>query len=186
MSIGHHIQPVQNDSNSKLNEEHLYLKHLLSSVDRQVEHDNKHESLHQLLKLVKHKMVMNQTKYEGSLLLYLSMILLLASNDIELNPGPSGLTSNTTTYPYGTCDKPVTWDDRVIVCDTCNQWYHTHCQSSDTHLILPRTCQRLCYCLGLYNVWMSKLFHILFFTCLQYIKPLQCTLRYTTWKPSSI
>ena len=62
MSIGHHIQPVQNDSNSKLNEEHLYLKYLLSSVDRQVEHDNKHESLHQLLTLVKNKMVMNQTK----------------------------------------------------------------------------------------------------------------------------
>ena len=132
MSIGHHIQPVQNDSNSKLNEEHLYLKHLLSSVDRQVEHDNKHESLHQLLKLVKHKMVMIQTKYEGSLLLYLSMILLLALNDIGLNPGPSGLISNTTTYPCGTCDKPVTWEHRGIVCDTCNQWYHTHCQSLDS------------------------------------------------------
>jgi len=78
--------------------------------------------------------------------LYLSMILLLALNDIGLNPGPSGLISNTTTYPCGTCDKPVTWDDRGIVCDTCNKWYHAHCQSSDTHL-LPRTCQRLCYCL---------------------------------------
>ena len=58
---------------------------------------------------------MNQTRYKGSLLLYLSMILLSASNDIELNPGPGGLTSNTTTYPCGTCDKPVTWDDNGIV-----------------------------------------------------------------------
>ena len=116
ISIGHHILPVQNDSNSKLNEEHLYLKHLLSSVDRQEEHDNKHESLHHCSHWLKNKIVMNQTRYEGSLLLYLSMILLSASNDIELNPGPSGLTSNTTTYPCGTCDKPVTWDDSGIVC----------------------------------------------------------------------
>ena len=116
ISIGHHIIPVQNDSNSKLNEEHLYLKHLLSSVDRQVEHDNKHESLHHCSHWLKNKIVMNQTRYEGSLLLYLSMILLSASNDIELNPGPGGLTSNTTTYPCGTCDKPVTWEDRGIVC----------------------------------------------------------------------
>ena len=71
--------------------------------------------------------------------MYLSMILLSASNDIELNPGPSGLISNTTTYPCGTCDKPVTREDGWKVCDNCNQWYHAHCQSSDTHLILPRT-----------------------------------------------
>ena len=79
---------------------------------------------------------MNQTRYEGSILLYLSMILLSASNDIELNPGPSGLTSNTTTHPCGTYDKPVTLDDRVIVCDTCNKWYHAHCQSLNTNYYL--------------------------------------------------
>ena len=56
-----------------------------------------------------------------SLLAYLVIILIQISNDINPNSGPDA-----TIYPCGTCD------DRGILCDTCNQWYHISCQSMDT------------------------------------------------------
>ena len=46
-----------------------------------------------------------------------------------MNPGPVSQSSSDSIYPCGTCDRPVTWEDRGIVCDTCNQWYHVTCQS---------------------------------------------------------
>ena len=55
---------------------------------------------------------------------YLILLLISTANYIQLNPGP-----NSTSYNCGTCDLPVTWDDKVIMSDTCNQWYHTTCQS---------------------------------------------------------
>ncbi|CAC5422988.1 unnamed protein product [Mytilus coruscus] len=66
-------------------------------------------------------------------LAYLSLMLIITSNDIDLNPGPE-----TTIFPCGTCDEPVTWAEKGIMCDTCNQWYHVSCQSmsSRTYNIL--------------------------------------------------
>ncbi|CAC5423219.1 unnamed protein product [Mytilus coruscus] len=56
---------------------------------------------------------------------------------IELNNKTlSRSENNSTIYPCGKCDKPVTWDDKGIVCDTCNQWYHAQCQSLDTKYYL--------------------------------------------------
>ena len=46
-------------------------------------------------------------------LAYLAMFLITISNDINISHTESN-------YRCGTCDKPVTWDDRGIVCDTCN------------------------------------------------------------------
>jgi hypothetical protein len=66
-------------------------------------------------------------------LTYLSMFLITLSNDVDINPGPLTFDS---LYPCGTCDKPVTWDDGGIVCDTCNQWYHANCQSMKSSLYL--------------------------------------------------
>ena len=51
-----------------------------------------------------------------SCIYYLIPILIATSNDIQLNPGP-----NSTTYNCGTCDLPVTWKGKAIMCDTCNQ-----------------------------------------------------------------
>ncbi|CAC5364657.1 unnamed protein product [Mytilus coruscus] len=62
-------------------------------------------------------------------LTYLSMILILISNDVNLNPGPECSNTSGTVYPCGTCDQPVTWQERGIVCDTCIQWYHISCQA---------------------------------------------------------
>ena len=36
---------------------------------------------------------------------------------------------NSSQAPCGTCDRPVTWSDRGIVCETCGLWYHASCQS---------------------------------------------------------
>ena len=83
-------------------------------------------------------------------LAYLSMMLILISNDVNPHPGPGCSDTNETVYPRGTCDQPVTWQERGIVCDTCNQWYHISCQSTQTKS--SGTCQRLCHCLGLYHV----------------------------------
>ena len=62
--------------------------------------------------------------------LCLILLLFANSNDVAKNPGP---TITSTIYPCGTCDEPVTWNDKEIMCDTCHQWYHTKCQSVSSH-----------------------------------------------------
>ena len=29
----------------------------------------------------------------------------------------------------GTCDRSVTWEQKGIGCETCDQWFHTNCQN---------------------------------------------------------
>ena len=66
--------------------------------------------------------------------MYLSLLLILVSNDVNPNAGPTNQIDDATIYPCGTCDNPVTWNERGIVCDTCNQWYHKSCQSMNTKI----------------------------------------------------
>ena len=80
-------------------------------------------------------------------LAYLSMMLILISNDVNPHPGQGCSDTNETVYPRGTCDQPVTWHERGIVCNTCNQWYQVNANQ-----VISGTCQRLCHCLGLYHV----------------------------------
>jgi len=56
-------------------------------------------------------------------LIYIFTLLVNQSSDIELNPGPSTLH-----YPCGYCKYEVTWNQKGILCDECEQWYHTSCQ----------------------------------------------------------
>lgn len=125
----------------------LFLMSLRSQINSPItsdkpENDDKHSQLKQLLYEVNkcRQYIIKHWKYKNNLLLYLSIVLLTISNDIKVNPGPTGncsrLDNNSTIYPCGTCDNPVTWDDKGIVCDTCNQWYHAHCQSMDTKYYL--------------------------------------------------
>ena len=44
-------------------------------------------------------------------------LLLILASDIEVNPGPSAAMC-------GTCDQPVTWDHKGILCDDCETWFH--------------------------------------------------------------
>ena len=48
--------------------------------------------------------------------------LLLASGDIESNPGPGPVQ-----YPCTVCEKPVKANQRGIMCDGCSQWTHARC-----------------------------------------------------------
>lgn len=60
-------------------------------------------------------------------LLFLSMLLLSNSADIELNPGPRA-----PKYPCQICDRAVTWKQRAVACDDCLQWYHVNCMHMST------------------------------------------------------
>ena len=76
-------------------------------------------------------------KYGRLSLLYISIVLLLNSSDVEANPGPSRVTEETknsqniTFYPCGTCKEEVNWDHKGLLCETCYTWYHINCQ--DVH-----------------------------------------------------
>ena len=78
----------------------------------------------------------------GKLLhLYLFVILIGNSWDIETNPGPDSR-SNDSLYLCGLCD--VGWEDRGICCDTCNGWYLIDCQGMLTTMY------------GVYNRTLNK------------------------------
>ena len=83
----------------------------------------------------KHKTIYSCTSNPKKAALCLIILLFANSNDVHKHPGP---TNDSTIYPCGTCDEPVTWEDKGIMCDTCHQWYHTKCQSvsSQTYNIL--------------------------------------------------
>ena len=60
-------------------------------------------------------------------LLYLSLLLLVNASDVELNPGP-----RTPKYPCQICSRAVTWKQRGVACDDCQQWYHADCMHMST------------------------------------------------------
>ena len=52
----------------------------------------------------------------------LTLIIIILSGDIQVNPGPTSI------YHCGCCELPVTWDhQRAVCCDNCNLWYHSEC-----------------------------------------------------------
>ena len=64
--------------------------------------------------------------------IFLSILLLLLSLDIEPNPGPTLPTeyiNNSTIFPCGSCEQPVTWTCQGVEYDFCNVWYHADCQN---------------------------------------------------------
>ena len=61
-------------------------------------------------------------------------LLILLSGQVELNPGPSSPgNQNSSIFPCGYCDLPVTWDQCGICCDTCDLWSHKNCVDMGSH-----------------------------------------------------
>ena len=59
-------------------------------------------------------------------------LVILLSGQIELNPGPvNPPTHNSAQFPCGICKDEVTEDDRALLCDKCELWYHTNCLDND-------------------------------------------------------
>ena len=65
------------------------------------------------------------------------MTLLLASGDIESNPGPAQ-------YPFTVCEMPVKRKQCGIMCNGCCQWTHAHCGGVEEAEYLLLTAQESC------------------------------------------
>lgn len=70
-----------------------------------------------LVSKIKQQNSVNMEKVTSS---YLFVLVLTLSADVESNPGPE--------YPCGTCGLEVKENDAAILCDTCNIWFHIHCE----------------------------------------------------------
>ena len=69
----------------------------------------------------------NTRKEKMHSLLYLSLLMLTHAADVETNPGP-----RTPKFPCQICTKAVTWRQRGVACDDCEQWYHADCMCMPT------------------------------------------------------
>ena len=65
----------------------------------------------------------SQESTNGTCLLYISLLLVTLSHDVQLNPGP-----RPPKFPCGSCSKAVRHNQNSIQCDGCNIWYHIGCQ----------------------------------------------------------
>ena len=65
----------------------------------------------------------------GTCLLYISLVLVTLSNDVELNPGP-----RTPKYPCGSCGAAVKHNQNSIQCDGCGFWHHIECQGMNASI----------------------------------------------------
>ena len=58
--------------------------------------------------------------------LFLSLVLLGDSGDVEINPGPKPYVYKGK-YPCGVCATACKFKSAVIRCDSCNTWWHKEC-----------------------------------------------------------
>ena len=74
----------------------------------------------------------NKFKPANSTTLYIALLLLANAEDVETNPGPSIDTFSqsgdiSSVYLCGACKEPVTWNDKEIMCESCESWFHVQC-----------------------------------------------------------
>ena len=88
-------------------------------------------------------------------LLFWIFLLLVLSNDIEVNPGP-----RPPKYPCGVCSKAVKWSDHGVLCDSCETWFHTTCigMCDEIYFSLSPNISWNCFHCGLPN-FSTRLFN---------------------------
>ena len=66
-----------------------------------------------------------------------NLIRLITSGDISLNPGPdctascNGRNKPAWKFPCVVCEKPVRCNQKGILCDGCDKWFHIKCIDMD-------------------------------------------------------
>jgi len=87
---------------------------------------------------------LNQTNVDSKCsLIFIHCLLVTQTSYIETNPGPNPR------YPCGTCQKEITWNDKGILCDACNTWYHCNCQGlGDTAYDFLSNFSFSCFCIS--------------------------------------
>ena len=78
-------------------------------------------------KLINDSRIFTAFKNQISKPTLLTLILIL-SNDIELNPG----SRNASIFPCWYCDQPVNWSDQGVCCSECSIWHHKSCGNIST------------------------------------------------------
>jgi hypothetical protein len=101
-------------------EEHYYNNSSTTTSD--IANNLKYSSIAQLVSARKPKSIRYNDRPIKHTMLYLSLIIIMMSSDVELNPGP-----RQPKYPCQICHKAVTWKTRGVACDDCSKWYHTDC-----------------------------------------------------------
>ena len=51
------------------------------------------------------------------------------SPSIPQTPQRINMDDSVRQYLCGTCDLAVTWEEKGVICETCDQWYHSSCQN---------------------------------------------------------
>ena len=69
-------------------------------------------------------------RVQGVWFICVFFIVVCNSWDTELNTSSTSLGSSH--FPCGACESSVGWNDRALVCDSCNVWYHIDCQGMDS------------------------------------------------------
>ena len=78
--------------------------------------------------VLRRKAIINNSRHRNnSLLQYLSLLLIIHANDVNLNPGPThNDTVHDRDYLCGTCDRLVDWEDRGVKCLSRELPEHSH------------------------------------------------------------
>ena len=88
--------------------------------------------------VLRRKAIINNSRHRNnSLLQYLSLLLIIHANDVNLNPGPThNDTVHDRDYLCGTCDRLVDWEDRGVNCEIgIQQWMKPSTISTPTVML---------------------------------------------------
>jgi hypothetical protein len=110
-------------------EEHYYNNSSTTTSD--IANNLKYSSIAQLVSARKPKSIRYNDRPIKHTMLYLSLIIIMMSSDVELNPGP-----RQPKYLCQICHKAVTWKTRGVACDDCSKWYHTDCMQMPTQIYM--------------------------------------------------